>query len=669
MARILIADDDANLRGTLEEVLKAAGHDVVAYSNGELALNAFAEMSAGGQAPDAAVLDLLLPKVAGLDLAQKLREQDPALKLVFMSGIFKSTGHKQDAEAKFAPLAYFSKPFDNAELTGIFEKAFGATMTAAPKVVVPDNPLPPEGLLLQSPVLHLLWRASEEHHTGVLDVFGGGGVRGRAFIFKGRLTFAQSSNPTVNVGVELVRRGLLTADMYKEAVQKTLETGKGLHAVIKEADWAADSDFKDAYKSISPRAVASFIAALGRFRWTEGDAFSKHVPAAPVDLLPVLKGAVRMATSADLAPHVDPRAPLRIAPGENWDVVGAMLDDACGSSSLLRAVNGRATIAQLIGAARTDDDRAMRYRQAFMLMSTLAVIASEDVIPMARAAEPDPSEFAAAAAPQPAAKMLVQQAAGSDEGIDFNHDEVLARRRIREKLAELKPKESPFEILGVVDDAPLGDVKKAYFNLAREWHTDAFVNFRLGSAADDLDTLFGLIQGAYATLTDAGKRAEYDAKRSMEQQGMSTDVAALFEAENDIHKGRLLLDRGEMLAAAKLFERARGVNPGNREWEALHLYTRWWQRKDPTEGGTTAAQLEAIAKEMPTVVDITYFAGHIYSEIGNVKRGRTLLKRVLEEDPQHHGATRILRTMQKAAEEEEKKAASAGGLMGRFLKR
>jgi tetratricopeptide (TPR) repeat protein len=189
------------------------------------------------------------------------------------------------------------------------------------------------------------------------------------------------------------------------------------------------------------------------------------------------------------------------------------------------------------------------------------------------------------------------------------------------------------------------------------------------AAVTQLDTLFGLIQGAYTTLTDANKRGEFDAKRAMESQGMSTDVAALFEAENDIHKGRLLLDRGEMLAASKLFERARLANPGNREWEALLLYTKWWQRKDQLEGTTTVTQLEAIAKEMPSVVDVTYFAGHIANEVGNVKRAKTLLKRVLEEEPQHHGATRVLRAMAKVAEEEQKKAASAGGLMGRFLKR
>lgn len=43
MPRILLADDDTNLRGTIEEVLKTAGHEVFAYSNGELALNAYAD--------------------------------------------------------------------------------------------------------------------------------------------------------------------------------------------------------------------------------------------------------------------------------------------------------------------------------------------------------------------------------------------------------------------------------------------------------------------------------------------------------------------------------------------------------------------------------------------------------------------------------------------------
>src|SRR5262249_27572846 len=59
------------------------------------------------------------------------------------------------------------------------------------------------------------------------------------------------------------------------------------------------------------------------------------------------------------------------------------LPEACGSDSLLRAINGRATIAQMLEAASSPTERAARYRQVYLLMSTMAVRASMEVIPMA----------------------------------------------------------------------------------------------------------------------------------------------------------------------------------------------------------------------------------------------------------------------------------------------
>jgi two-component system nitrogen regulation response regulator NtrX len=81
MARILIVDDEANIRRMLAGVLEAEGY--VAVTAGD-APEAVAAMEAGE--PDAVLLDLALPGTDGLSLLAQLRGRWPAVPVVMMSG-------------------------------------------------------------------------------------------------------------------------------------------------------------------------------------------------------------------------------------------------------------------------------------------------------------------------------------------------------------------------------------------------------------------------------------------------------------------------------------------------------------------------------------------------------------------------------------------------------
>ncbi len=84
MAKVLVVEDDVDIRGLVENRLRRQGHRVVSVASGEEALAAIAEKGA----PDVAVLDVLMPGMSGLDLLRTLRA-DPAtadLPAVFLSG-------------------------------------------------------------------------------------------------------------------------------------------------------------------------------------------------------------------------------------------------------------------------------------------------------------------------------------------------------------------------------------------------------------------------------------------------------------------------------------------------------------------------------------------------------------------------------------------------------
>lgn len=106
MARILIAEDEPDIRELVAFTLRFAGHEVVATSNGEEALQQASQM-----VPDIILMDVRMPKMTGYDACRAMKA-DPALMdipVVFLSA------KGQDAEIQAGLEAgaeeYLLKPF------------------------------------------------------------------------------------------------------------------------------------------------------------------------------------------------------------------------------------------------------------------------------------------------------------------------------------------------------------------------------------------------------------------------------------------------------------------------------------------------------------------------------------------------------------------------------
>jgi CheY-like chemotaxis protein len=84
MAKILVVDDDVDVRTLIEVRLRRIGHRVVSAASGEDALAVVADKGAA----ELLVLDVLMPGISGLELLATLRE-DPAfdgVPVIFLSG-------------------------------------------------------------------------------------------------------------------------------------------------------------------------------------------------------------------------------------------------------------------------------------------------------------------------------------------------------------------------------------------------------------------------------------------------------------------------------------------------------------------------------------------------------------------------------------------------------
>jgi DNA-binding response OmpR family regulator len=78
---ILLVDDDPVMRAAIAITLEAAGYEVTAVGYPSAAIAAFA-----GVPVDLLITDMMLPKMTGAQLATALRERDPALRVIIISG-------------------------------------------------------------------------------------------------------------------------------------------------------------------------------------------------------------------------------------------------------------------------------------------------------------------------------------------------------------------------------------------------------------------------------------------------------------------------------------------------------------------------------------------------------------------------------------------------------
>ncbi len=120
--KILLVDDNTSLRAFAAEVLRDAGHDVLEYGDGQLALTAAREMP-----PELLITDFDLPELNGLELADRLRRRWPSLPVLVVSS---HCGEPRLASR--CDLACLGKPFRGSELRQALEEAQRAVAHAPP---------------------------------------------------------------------------------------------------------------------------------------------------------------------------------------------------------------------------------------------------------------------------------------------------------------------------------------------------------------------------------------------------------------------------------------------------------------------------------------------------------------------------------------------------------
>ncbi|MCH2172277.1 sigma-54 dependent transcriptional regulator [Myxococcota bacterium] len=135
--RILVVDDADGIRSLLANALEIRGYDVDTVEDGKRAL----ALLEGGAAPDAIILDMMLPGMDGLETLRRIREIDESVAVLMLSVV--GTASAIVDAMKLGACDYLNKPFelDQVEnaLAQALEKKILQRQDSTREMLVPEH--------------------------------------------------------------------------------------------------------------------------------------------------------------------------------------------------------------------------------------------------------------------------------------------------------------------------------------------------------------------------------------------------------------------------------------------------------------------------------------------------------------------------------------------------
>jgi len=133
MPRILVVEDDPDIADLMRRYLQKAGHEVDVRGSGDDALAAI-----HADAPDLLVLDLMLPRITGLDICRTIRADAATMGLPIIMVTARADESERIAGLDLGADDYLAKPFSPGELVA---RVRALLRRAAPPAAVSTAPV------------------------------------------------------------------------------------------------------------------------------------------------------------------------------------------------------------------------------------------------------------------------------------------------------------------------------------------------------------------------------------------------------------------------------------------------------------------------------------------------------------------------------------------------
>ncbi len=551
------------------------------------------------------------------------------------------------------------------------------------------------GDLAQTPLAAVLLEALNLRADGVLAVDHGGGTS-RLWFRAGQPVGAQVFTGFRPLGHMLLQAGKIDVDALSRSLAEMASSGRPQGEILVELGAVSRADVDEALAD-QQSGYFALIAALdaGRFAfdasqpvpgWTRGsrlsplrtivDALERPQAGALVvsALQPVAQGGARLASGyAEVAEHfrwgpaeralverlASPAAlevffapQPGVAPERARAILAALLLLGLAVPAAERAAPSGETVAGLtlegVAAAavargeappptspavplRRSDPAEARARRQRLLSKAMQ---NMGVGPFgAKPTATPPPGAAAAAAPGPAFTPPPGQARAVPGS---------AEAALRQSLLEVAPRareRSLFTRLGLPEGAGKDEVKRAFLQIARQFHPDRFASPALGDLRGAVSDFFTAVNEAYEVLSDDRKRAEYLAA----SKGGAGNPQRAESARVDFQKGEACIRTRDFARARGFLESAIRAD-GRAEYQAALA---WTYVVDPAGKDLARARALAVEAAKDAACDrAQYVAGIVARDEGNEAEAERFFRAAVAANPRHVDALRELKQVE-----------------------
>ena len=714
--RVLVVDDEENIRSLIQDYLTGQGFRVFSAVDGDQGIKKLSEVK-----PHLVIIDFLLPRKNGFAVAEAVRERPGGARvpIIMMSGVFKNPKTAVEAREKYQVLEFLAKPLDMQQLAELVQDALrnvepdpepevstqeAQSPRTPPSTTIPANKRPParglsygppsnasseaitgehdmldgvyngrpfpvlpeEGTIEEYPAALLLSSVRYDGGTGMLDMTDQGTHR-RIYIIGGNPTFMQSNAEGENVGALLLRRGRITEPDFERCQRYMTEKGRTLQQSLLELRLITEAELATAYKLLAGQLLPLALGmASGTFHWRETDAFIGRVPEGKFEPIAVLLDGIKR--------HVHPPQILKFFRGREdvpliktreFDKLMPFFRRTFSASNIASEIDGHATYRSI--ARKHSADAASVVPQLFALVTSgMAVLRQMNAeTAMEVAVNIAAAEIAEIGVDEDSEGLEFE--ADEDEG-DVHPDDLRARANIERYHDQVMSKDF-FEIFGATRDTDGDAIKAAYFELAKKWHTDTFSGRNLGRSKRKLDEIFARITEAYETITNNQRREEYIVYIDRKAKGLPTDVNEIFRAEQLYDQALAMMRRRDWKGAKQVLDEAVMLNP-----DPLYFATLGWVTFNLNQRSqhavTEAVQhLKRAVGEQENLPVAYQYLGQICFARQNYVEAKKWWSKCLEFEPNNIEATRGLRMVNQRQEKDPPGGSTSkgSGLLSKFL--
>jgi len=218
--KIMVVDDNQDIRNLLATWLKQVGYDIVLAKDGAEATETF-----NRERPKMLFLDMLLPKKNGIEICKTLKSAPDSknVPIVMMTAVYKGMQYATEAKKNGADY-YIEKPFQNDKILDLAHKLIGPPEIqmideiSIVETTVASKDIELEGKLKDTNFATLLKNIHLKKLNGELRIQNGTAIKSVYFL-DGLPIYTASNQISDRLGITVLKKGLITKNQYDDAVR------------------------------------------------------------------------------------------------------------------------------------------------------------------------------------------------------------------------------------------------------------------------------------------------------------------------------------------------------------------------------------------------------------------------------------------------------------------